>query len=86
MLDLGAGKFIDKAAEKSKVARELEKKAVEKGTKTGLAILWNQVKGVAVEPTKAIVEGRNLPGWPGHRRSEDGRRSPWRNPEVSGSG
>lgn len=71
MVDLGGAKFIDAAAKRAaeeafaravggKVARELEKKAAEKGTKLGLAILFNQVKGVAVEPTKAVIQGETF--------------------------
>jgi hypothetical protein len=71
LLDLGAGKVIGGAAEKAgeaaflkgiggEGARQLEKRAAERGTEMGLAILWNQLKGVAVEPTKAVIEGEHF--------------------------
>jgi len=71
VLDLGAGKMIKGAAGKAAeaaveravggtVARKVTEKAAEKGTTLALAMLWNQVKGIAVEPGKAVIEGETF--------------------------
>lgn len=68
MIDVGVGKVINAKAEEaagkalleavgSKELKEIEAEAAKKGVKVSLAILWNHVKGVTVEPAKAVIEG-----------------------------
>jgi hypothetical protein len=45
MLDIKVGKAIEEAA---------------KGTRTGLAILWAQAKGMTIEPAKAVLQGKTI--------------------------
>ena len=67
----GGGKLIDAAAKKagekvlsiafgSQAVRKAAEEAAKRGTKTGLAILWANVKGLTLEPGKAVIEGNSI--------------------------
>ncbi len=71
MLDLGAGKMIEHAAAKagekalsmaigSSALRKAAEEAAKRGTKTGLAILWVNAKGLTLEPGKAVIQGGSI--------------------------
>jgi hypothetical protein len=71
MIDLGGGKLIAAAGEKagakalsmaigSPAVRKAAEEAAKQGTKTGLAILWVNVKGLTLEPGKAVIEGNSI--------------------------
>lgn len=66
MIDVGVGKLIDAkgeeaAAEIIKAAgKEAAAEAAKKSTKFTLAILWNKVKSVTVEPGKAVIQGETF--------------------------
>jgi hypothetical protein len=71
LIDVKGCKLIDKAAEHAaeqallkavggQTARKLTEEAAKKGTKLGLAILWNQAKSITLEPGKAVIEGKTF--------------------------
>lgn len=71
LIDIAGGKVIDHYAERAaeeallkavggEAAKKVAEEAAKKGTKLGLAILWNQVKGVTLEPAKAVIQGKTF--------------------------
>jgi hypothetical protein len=71
LVDLFTARGIDKAGEEAakeafahtvgtEAFKKLEAEAAEKGTKLMLAILYNKVKGMTLEPGKAIIQGDSV--------------------------
>lgn len=63
LMDLFAGKGIDQAGEEAfaeAVGSDAAKEAAKSGTRVTLAIVYNKVKGMGLEPGKAIIQGDSV--------------------------